>query len=105
MATTTKSAQDDYFRYPTGSPEHYEAYKKAFAREGGTGFPVPDAPVLVGVLDDPRASYEADNAYELAWVALEDEDAGWSCLSRPPDLRPYPEQPPPVPEDWEAEPW
>jgi hypothetical protein len=48
---------DDY-RYPTGSPKHYAAYAKEFEADYGIGYPSPDS---------PRASYEADYAYELAW--------------------------------------
>lgn len=51
-------ADDDYFRYPVGSPEHYAAYEKHFTALGGIGFAVPG---------DPEASYEVDNACELAY--------------------------------------
>lgn len=68
---------DAYYRYRAGSGEHYAAYEKEFIARYGIGFPFPD---------DPRASYEADNAYELACEryaesggpenATVDEDAG-----------------------------
>jgi hypothetical protein len=49
---------DAYHRYPVGSPEHYAAYEKEFTAQDGIGAAVPG---------DPEASYEADNAYELAY--------------------------------------
>jgi hypothetical protein len=52
------SMDDDYYRYPVGSPEHYAAYEKWFIATGGVGAAIPG--------DDPQASYEIDNAYELA---------------------------------------
>ena len=47
-----------YYEAQTGSPEHYAAYEKAFTASHGIGFPV---------ADDPAASYEIDNAQELAY--------------------------------------
>jgi hypothetical protein len=68
---------DAYYRYPAGSSEHYEAYKKEFIEQHGIGYPFPDV----------WSSYEVDNAYELAWERYAesgdpdnpdmDEDAGW----------------------------
>jgi hypothetical protein len=49
---------DDGYRYPTGTPEHYGAYARDFETNYGIGYPAPDS---------PRASYEADFAWELAW--------------------------------------
>lgn len=46
---------DDYYRYPVGSPEHYAAYEKYFIAMGGIGFAIPG---------DPEASYEADKGSE-----------------------------------------
>lgn len=52
----------DYYRYPVGTPEHYAAYEQEFWAYYGLGYPFPD---------DPRASYEVDNAYELAYDDLQ----------------------------------
>ena len=49
---------EDYFRYPTGSKEHYAAYEKEFTAYGGIGYPFPK---------DALGSYEVDYAYELAF--------------------------------------
>lgn len=54
---------DAYYRAPVGSPEHYTAYEKEFAADDGIGFVFPD---------DPRASYEVDNAAELAAEAYDE---------------------------------
>ena len=51
------SMDDDCYKYPAGSPEHYAAYERHFTATGGLDDAVPG---------DPRASYEIDNAYELA---------------------------------------
>jgi hypothetical protein len=65
---------DDYYRYPAGSPEHYAAYEKNFIATGGIGAVVPG---------DPQASYEVENAYELAAARYDayqeylDGAAGW----------------------------
>lgn len=48
---------DDYYRYPAGSPEHYAAYEKKFIATDGIDAVVPG---------DPQASYEIENSYELA---------------------------------------
>lgn len=56
---------DDYYRYPVGSPEHDAAYEKYFIAMGGIGFAIPG---------DPKASYEVDNAAELAYARGYD---GW----------------------------
>ena len=48
---------DDYYTYPVGSPEHYAAYEKHFTATGGIHAVFPG---------DPQASYEVENAYELA---------------------------------------
>jgi hypothetical protein len=48
---------DDYHRYPVGSPEHYAAYERHFTATGGIHAVVPG---------DPQASYEVEHAYELA---------------------------------------
>jgi hypothetical protein len=48
---------DAYYRSPVGSREHYAAYEKEFNARRGGGYAFPD---------DVRASYQADNAYELA---------------------------------------
>ena len=52
---------DAYYQYPVGSPEHYAAYEKEF-NAGGID-PVDDP----SIASDPRAMYEIDNAYELAY--------------------------------------
>lgn len=49
---------DAYCRYPAGSREHYAAYEKEFSANGGIDAAVPG---------DPEASYEVDNAWELAY--------------------------------------
>ncbi len=87
---------DAYYRYPAGSSEHYEAYKKEFIEQGGAGYPFPD---------DAWSSYEVENAYELAWERFAesggpdnpdmDEDAeredDYGCTFRPRDLDVDPE--------------
>jgi hypothetical protein len=52
---------DDYYRYPSGSPQHYAAYEQAFnaGETAATGNPDIDT--------DPRASYYIDNAWELGY--------------------------------------
>lgn len=70
---------DAYYRSPVGSPEHYAAYEKEFNVGGIT--PVDDP----GIANDPRAMYEIDNAWELAyerWFSeaereAEEEKAQW----------------------------
>jgi hypothetical protein len=57
---------DDY-RYPIGSPQHYAAYAKEFKADYGIGYPVSSS---------PRASYEADYAYELAFDADQHDRPG-----------------------------
>lgn len=47
-----------YYTAPAGSPEHYAAYEKEFEANHGLGFVFED---------DPEASYEVDNAAELAY--------------------------------------
>ena len=49
---------DTYYRYPVGSQEHYAAYERYFISNDGIDAAVPG---------NPQASYEADNAYELAY--------------------------------------
>jgi hypothetical protein len=51
------SMDDDYYKYPAGSPEHYAAYDWHLIATGGLDVAVPG---------DPQASYEIDCAYELA---------------------------------------
>jgi hypothetical protein len=80
---------DAYYRYPAGSTEHWEAYLKEFKQCHGIGYVFPD---------DAWASYEVDNAYELAALDYEDpepddgimdEDAergGGGCTFHPEDL-------------------
>lgn len=51
---------DDYYRYPAGSPEHYAAYEKEF---NAGGIDPADDPEVAG---DPETMYEIDNAWELA---------------------------------------
>jgi hypothetical protein len=61
-----------YYRAAPGTPEHYAAYEAQFGARAGDGFPVPD---------DPAASYEIENAQELAvdryhdWCVAEAEAA------------------------------
>ena len=70
------SMDDDYYRYPVGSRQHYAAYEKYFIATDGIGAAVPG---------DPEASYEVDNAYELAYEReneylarqAAEEDARW----------------------------
>jgi hypothetical protein len=47
-----------YYETPAGSPEHYAAYEREFNATPGALYAFPD---------DPQASYEVDNAYELAY--------------------------------------
>jgi hypothetical protein len=58
---------DDFYIYPAGSSQHYEAYKKEFLASQHLGF---------GAADSPRESYEIDFADELAreraYAAMED---------------------------------
>jgi hypothetical protein len=63
-------ADDDYFRYPVGSPEHYAAYERYFRSMDGIGFVFPG---------DPESSYEVDFAVELANERWDDEmcDSGY----------------------------
>lgn len=55
---------DDDYRYQVGSQKHYEAYAKAF-REGDID-PAGDPDID----NYPEASYEIDNAYELAYERM-----------------------------------
>jgi hypothetical protein len=57
-------ADDDYFRYPVGSPEHYAAYERYFHSKDGIDCVFPG---------DPESSYEADFAGELANASWDDE--------------------------------
>lgn len=55
---------DEYYRYQAGHPKQYAAYEKEFHAGGidPTGDPEIDS--------DPEASYEIDNAYELAYERM-----------------------------------
>lgn len=55
---------DAYYRSPVGSPEHYAAYEKEFTAQGGIDAAVPG---------DVEASYEVDNAWELAYDRMVEE--------------------------------
>ena len=92
-------------RYPAGSPEHYTADKKQFGACQGAGYSFPD---------DPRSSYEADNACELAYEDYY-ANGGWppspalEPYSRYPDEHPGDVLPPadpgwpaPVQDAWES---
>jgi hypothetical protein len=57
---------DAYYTAAPGSAEHYAAYEKEFTATEGAGFAFPD---------DPHASYEVDNAHELAHERWLDEMA------------------------------
>ena len=46
-------ADDDYFRYPVGSPEHYAAYKRYFHSMDGIGFVFRGDPELTGCPRSP----------------------------------------------------
>jgi hypothetical protein len=72
---------DAYYRSPVGSAEHYAAYEKEFTAGGITPIDDPD------IANDPRAMYEVDNAWELAydrWVeegaqqAAEEQSRWWA---------------------------
>jgi hypothetical protein len=73
LTSSCTAIDSDYYRYPIGTPEHYAAYAKEFEANYGIGYPVPGS---------PRASYEADFAYELAFDAdqyggPEEPEADW----------------------------
>jgi hypothetical protein len=62
--------------YPVGSPEHYTAYKEQFGAYQGIGYSFPG---------DPRSSYQADYACELAYEDYY-ANGGWPPS---PTLEPY----------------
>lgn len=58
----------NYYRYQPGHPRHYAAYEKEF-HAGGI-----DPPGNPEIDSDPYASYEIDNAYELAYERVIEEE-------------------------------
>jgi hypothetical protein len=64
MTERSVPVDDAYYRYPAGSPEHYAAYQKEFTASDGIDAAVPG---------DVEASYEADNAWELAYERQNEE--------------------------------
>jgi hypothetical protein len=84
-----------YYEAQTGSPEHYAAYEKEFNAGGIDRFgdPVIDA--------DPEASYEIDNAWELAWDRYAEAGPGEAARLAAAELDAVLEAEP----ELEAEPW
>jgi hypothetical protein len=87
-----------YYQAQPGSPEHYAAYEKEFDVQHGIGFPVEN---------DPRASYEIDNAYELALDDYYDWCAGQALAAADAaaETEPEPRALPWYELEPEAEPW
>lgn len=66
----------DYHRYPPGSPHHYAAYEKAFSAGDVDPVDVPE------IEEDPEASYEIDNAWELAYDRRVEEGARQAAIEQ-----------------------